>query len=112
VIISVPNVANISVRLMLLFGKFDPMARGILDRTHLRFFTRRTIEKLVEQQGFTIIRHRMTVIPLEVVIGLAYRNPLMRLLHGSLILLTRLMPGLFGYQSFIVAEPKRKSVDQ
>jgi 2-polyprenyl-3-methyl-5-hydroxy-6-metoxy-1,4-benzoquinol methylase len=109
VVISVPNVANITVRLMLLFGKFEPQARGILDRTHLRFFTRRTIEKLVEQQAFTIVRHRMTVIPLEVVIGLAYRNPLMRFLHGSLILLTRLMPGLFGYQSFIVAEASRRS---
>jgi 2-polyprenyl-3-methyl-5-hydroxy-6-metoxy-1,4-benzoquinol methylase len=109
VVISVPNIANISVRVMLLFGKFELMARGILDRTHLRFFTRRTIAKLVERQGFTIIRHRMTVIPLEVMIGLAYRNPLMRLLHGSLIVLTRLMPSLFGYQSFIVAEASRKS---
>jgi 2-polyprenyl-3-methyl-5-hydroxy-6-metoxy-1,4-benzoquinol methylase len=106
-IISVPNIANISVRLMLLLGRFDYMPRGIMDRTHFRFFTRKTIRKLIEDQGFSIIRHKMTVIPLEVIIGLALQNPLIRLMHGILILLTRMLPGLFGYQSFIVAEPNR-----
>lgn len=106
-IVSVPNVANISVRLMLLIGKFDYMERGILDRTHLRFFTRRTITEMLNAEGWSIIRHRMTVIPLEVIIGLSLSNPLMKLMHGALILTTRLLPGLFGYQSFIVAERKR-----
>ncbi len=46
-LISVPNIANLWVRLNLLFGKFDYSDRGILDRTHLRFFTRRTIIDLV-----------------------------------------------------------------
>lgn len=107
VIVSVPNIANISVRLMLLMGRFEYLPRGIMDRTHLRFFTRKTIRDLLREQGYSIIRHQMTVIPLEVVIGLADRNPLMKLMHGILILLTRLMPGLFGYQSFLVAEPQR-----
>jgi 2-polyprenyl-3-methyl-5-hydroxy-6-metoxy-1,4-benzoquinol methylase len=107
IIISVPNIANISVRLALLFGQFDYMPRGIMDRTHLRFFTRKTIRELIGAQGLAIIRHRMTVIPLEVMIGLASRNILIRMMHGALIFLTRLMPGLFGYQSFIVAEPRR-----
>src|SRR3954462_3977642 len=38
-VISVPNVANIYVRLSLLFGRFEYADRGILDETHLRFFT-------------------------------------------------------------------------
>ncbi len=42
VIVSVPNVAHLWVRLSLLAGRFDYADRGILDRTHLRFFTRRT----------------------------------------------------------------------
>jgi len=102
-IVSVPNVANISVRLMLLLGRFDYMERGILDRTHLRFFTRRTIRELLAAQGFSLLKHQMTVIPLEVMVSLSLDNPLMRLGHGLLIALTRLMPGLFGYQSFITA---------
>lgn len=104
-IVSVPNVANISVRLMLLIGKFEYMARGILDRTHLRFFTRRTIQKTLEEQGYSLIRHRMTVIPLEVIAALSPRNPIIRLMHATLILLTKIFPGLFGYQSFITAAP-------
>ena len=39
VIVSVPNVANLVMRLSLLCGRFDYAERGILDRTHLRFFT-------------------------------------------------------------------------
>jgi 2-polyprenyl-3-methyl-5-hydroxy-6-metoxy-1,4-benzoquinol methylase len=100
-IVSVPNVANISVRLLLLLGRFDYMERGILDRTHLRFFTRRTIRELLETEGYSVVTHKMTVIPLEVVLSLSLRNPIMRLGHGLLIFLTGLMPGLFGYQSFI-----------
>jgi len=110
VVLSVPNAANITVRLLLLFGRFDYKPRGILDRRHLRFFTRKTIRKLMEGQGYAIIRHRMTVIPLEVLIGLAPKNPLIRLMHATLILLTRLMPGLFGYESFLVAGPERNSL--
>jgi 2-polyprenyl-3-methyl-5-hydroxy-6-metoxy-1,4-benzoquinol methylase len=39
VIISLPNVAHLYVRLSLLAGRFCYTDRGILDRTHLRFFT-------------------------------------------------------------------------
>ena len=60
---------------------------------------------MLRAQGFSLVKHRMTVIPLEVMISLSLDNPLMRLGHGLLIALTRLMPGLFGYQSFITARP-------
>jgi 2-polyprenyl-3-methyl-5-hydroxy-6-metoxy-1,4-benzoquinol methylase len=106
-IISVPNIANISVRLMLMLGRFQYMERGILDRTHLRFFTRRTIRELLEAADCSILSHRMTVIPLEILVSLSFENPLMRLMHGTLILLTRMIPGLFGYQSFIAARPRK-----
>ena len=62
-IVSVPNIANITVRLMLLFGQFNYTARGILDRTHVRFFTRKTARRFVEQSGFTILEERLTVMP-------------------------------------------------
>lgn len=42
-ILSVPNVAHWTVRLGLLSGRFDYAETGILDRTHLRFFTRRSL---------------------------------------------------------------------
>ena len=44
-VVSVPNVAHGSVRLALLSGDFDYREIGLLDSTHLRFFTRETLEK-------------------------------------------------------------------
>lgn len=54
VIISVPNVAYWSVRLSLLAGRFDYTERGILDRNHLRFFTRRNIQETINDAGLHI----------------------------------------------------------
>lgn len=51
VLISVPNVAVWSNRLALLFGKFEYRDTGVMDRTHMRFFTFRTARKLVEGSG-------------------------------------------------------------
>jgi 2-polyprenyl-3-methyl-5-hydroxy-6-metoxy-1,4-benzoquinol methylase len=48
-VISVPNVAHGSVRLALLGGHFDYRDVGLLDETHLRFFTRETIERLLDE---------------------------------------------------------------
>ena len=45
-IISLPNVAHLAVRMMLLFGRFPRMEKGILDKTHLHFFTRDTAEEI------------------------------------------------------------------
>jgi 2-polyprenyl-3-methyl-5-hydroxy-6-metoxy-1,4-benzoquinol methylase len=98
VIVSVPNIANISVRLLLLSGKFDYMERGIMDKTHLRFFTRKTARALLEQHGFEILEERLTLIPAELVLGLSPKNPLILLLNRLLALLTAIFPGLFGYQ--------------
>lgn len=60
-VVSLPNVANWSMRLRLLAGRFDYTERGILDRTHLRFFTRRTAVKLLESAGFEVIRVQASV---------------------------------------------------
>lgn len=48
-VISVPNVAHGSVRLALLSGHFDYQNTGLLDSTHLRFFTRGTLEQLLDE---------------------------------------------------------------
>lgn len=47
VILSTPNVAFASVRLALLNGRFDYVDSGLLERTHLRFFTVDTLKSLV-----------------------------------------------------------------
>jgi 2-polyprenyl-3-methyl-5-hydroxy-6-metoxy-1,4-benzoquinol methylase len=54
VVTSIPNVAHGSVRLALLQGRFPYHSLGLLDNTHLRFFTRESIEHLFNEAGFLI----------------------------------------------------------
>ena len=51
---SIPNVAHGSIRLALLRGRFRYRSLGLLDETHLRFFTRESVEQLFEDAGFLI----------------------------------------------------------
>ena len=54
VVASIPNIAHGAIRLALLQGNFEYTELGILDNTHLRFFTRKTVEELFEQSGFAV----------------------------------------------------------
>ena len=51
IIISVPNVAHGSIRLSILNGQFDYTEEGLLDRTHLRFFTYKSLMKFAGNAG-------------------------------------------------------------
>lgn len=56
VIVSLPNVAAWTVRLGLLAGRFQYEPSGILDDTHLRFFTRESARRLLEEAGLEVLR--------------------------------------------------------
>lgn len=56
VIVSLPNVAHYTVSLPLLTGRFDYADAGILDRTHLRFFVRRSCVALMNDAGLVVGR--------------------------------------------------------
>ncbi|MGE5374130.1 MAG: class I SAM-dependent methyltransferase [Bacteroidota bacterium] len=103
--ISVPNIANLWVRLNLMIGRFDYADRGILDRTHLRFFTRKSLVAMVENAGLRILSIRATPIPLELISNFFNTSP-GRFLYGLLARCTALMPTLLGYQ-YIVEARKR-----
>lgn len=51
-IISVPNVAYAGIVAGLTLGMFDYTEKGLLDRTHLHFFTRRGMEKMLLECGW------------------------------------------------------------
>jgi 2-polyprenyl-3-methyl-5-hydroxy-6-metoxy-1,4-benzoquinol methylase len=108
-IVSVPNIANIHVRLLLLLGRFDYTERGLLDSTHVRFYTRKTIRALLEQAGYRIVAQKMAVVPIELALGLSPKSLLFKLLNRILGVCTAIMPGLFGYQIILVAQSKRNS---
>lgn len=68
-IASIPNVAHASLRLALLGGEFRYRELGLLDDTHLRFFTRATVQDLFEEAGYVItkwVRQRADVTETEI----------------------------------------------
>ncbi len=54
IIVSLPNIRNWEIIIALLDGSFDYSDYGILDRTHLRFFTLGTAKKMIENAGYFI----------------------------------------------------------
>jgi 2-polyprenyl-3-methyl-5-hydroxy-6-metoxy-1,4-benzoquinol methylase len=104
--VSLPNVANVAVRAALAAGRFPYADRGILDRTHLRFYTRRTARELLAASGFTPRSVAATAMPYE--LGLAFlakapwRGPVRAFAGAS----ANVWPTLFGYQFVIEAEKR------
>jgi methionine biosynthesis protein MetW len=61
ILASVPNIAHWFVRIDLLFGRFDYQKYGIMDATHLRWFTRKSICDFFERLGFEITALEYTI---------------------------------------------------
>jgi SAM-dependent methyltransferase len=98
VIVSLPNVAHWYVRAQLLAGRWPYADRGILDRTHLRFFTGASGAALVSQAGVQIERRWVTPLPLPALYAACRPG---RSLYGLYVLsawLTRCWPALLAYQ--------------
>jgi glycosyltransferase involved in cell wall biosynthesis len=65
-ITSIPNFGHWYPRARVAIGRFDYDARGILDRGHLRFFTRRSFARLVKEAGWEVRRQESIGLPFEV----------------------------------------------
>jgi 2-polyprenyl-3-methyl-5-hydroxy-6-metoxy-1,4-benzoquinol methylase len=104
IIISVPNIANWVIRLGLLFGKFDYMERGILDRTHLRFFTLRNLKKLMGEVSCEVLDVIPTPLPVQLVFPFT-ESGLFAPFHEAHYAITRAWKTLFAYQFVITAAP-------
>jgi hypothetical protein len=77
-----------------------------MDATHLRFFTRKTARRLLEENGWEILEVKPTVMPLELVLGLQPENPVMRAITAVLALFTAIFPKLLGYQFVFLVRPR------
>jgi 2-polyprenyl-3-methyl-5-hydroxy-6-metoxy-1,4-benzoquinol methylase len=108
-IISTGNVAIWFYRLSLLLGRFNYGPRGILDRTHVKLYTRSTFRLLLEEAGFKVLRFRYTNLPFELMFESTARSRLLRWVDHAYHLLTRIWPTLFAYQ--FVAEAEIRSLE-
>jgi len=76
-IAGLPNIAHWSMRWALLRGRWNYEEYGILDRTHLRFFTLKTAREMFEGAGYAINRIEVSDIgvgPLQTVLRLLPRG--------------------------------------
>ncbi|MFJ3306929.1 class I SAM-dependent methyltransferase [Streptomyces sp. NPDC086549] len=74
IVASVPNIQNVDIMQAIMNGRWDYLDAGILDQTHLRFFTRSTFQEALAHAGFTITAatspcspsmHRWSISPIQ-----------------------------------------------
>jgi len=106
ILISLPNVANIWVRINLLLGRFNYSRVGILDETHLRFFTLKTAKQLAVDSGLDVVSTGVTPIPLPLILPSTSKGRPLSFLHALNWGLTKLRKTLLGYQFILVCRPK------
>lgn len=113
VIISVPNVAHWTVRLRLLLGRFDYADGGIMDATHLRWFTRKGLLALVHNAGFQV-----TLVGCSAGLWMSeyHSRPLnlvpQRIRSRAVLLLLRAFPGLMACQYVVQVQAQAQALQR
>ncbi len=100
-ILSTPNIAFAGIRVNLLLGRFSYAERGILDITHKRLFTRRTLLRTLRDCGYRVEKFIPVPVPFEVVMP-TYTG---RLLGRITNVLANIWPSMFAFQSLVVCRP-------
>jgi glycosyltransferase involved in cell wall biosynthesis len=110
VLACVPNFGHWYPRTRTALGRFDYDRRGILDRGHLRFFTRRSVDRLLTGSGFSSRRWASTGLPVDA-LGVSGSRAV-----SALSAIDRaaawLRPQLFAYQFLIEAAPRSESPEE
>ena len=103
IIISVPNIAFISIRLALLRGKFSYTDQGIMDNTHLRFFTKDTLFALIKKS-------ELIIEDLEISSGFSQISVIGKYLDKIpkywQYIISKKFPSLLGYQFIAICRKK------
>ena len=104
ILVSVPNIAHYSIRLMLLFGFFEYTNRGLLDKTHYSFFNRRRILNAANNiPGFILSSYSVSAAPVEYYLPeRIWNSSAYKLLSNLRAFVQNLLPGLLGFQHLVV----------
>lgn len=97
IIASVPNISHWYPRARIASGLFDYDQRGILDSTHLRFFTRRSFRRLAAAVGLEVVAERHTGLPFDA-LGVNTERGFGKLVSFVDQILVRVWPTMFAYQ--------------
>lgn len=102
IIVTSPNIAFWITRIQLLFGQFNYGKQGILDMTHKRLFTFKTMKKLFAQCSYEVIKVKGIAAPYPKAIGLNFMSRFLIALNNLLIMLSK---SLFSYQIYMEVKP-------
>jgi SAM-dependent methyltransferase len=102
IVLTTPNVAFLGMRLNLLLGRFTYGERGILDITHKRLYTRKSLLSTLDECGYDIITVEGVGVPFRAVLR-GRLGALLGLVAGAL---ARFWPALFGFQILVVCRPR------
>jgi glycosyltransferase involved in cell wall biosynthesis len=109
VILTTANIGFFITRFMLLLGQFNYGRKGILDRTHTRLFTFRSLRELFQQTGYKIAEIRGIPAPFPKVLGNGALGKLAMWVSKFLIWFPfgwGWMRGLFSYQIYVRAQAR------
>jgi SAM-dependent methyltransferase len=98
IVISLPNFAHLFVRLNLLFGRFDYADHGLLDRTHLHFYTLKTARQLLADCHIRIETVDVTPVPLPLISARFGEGQPLFVFHALNHRLARFFQTLLAYQ--------------
>jgi methionine biosynthesis protein MetW len=102
-VISVPNVAHWTIRLQLLRGRFDYTQRGLMDETHVHFYTQASLQRLLARHGLVVEQRLCSLGPMTNKRFHHWRiNWYQRRIGQKLV---AAFPGLFGFQFVWRARP-------
>jgi glycosyltransferase involved in cell wall biosynthesis len=101
VILTTANIGFFLTRILLLAGQFNYGRQGILDRTHTRLFTYRSLRDLLDQCGYEVLEERGIPAPYPKAVGDNAFGHALLALNGFLIWVRK---ELFGYQMFVRAK--------
>ena len=103
IVLTTANIGFFATRFMLMLGQLNYGKKGILDVTHTRLFTFRSIRELLAQSGYKILEVRGIPAPFPLALGRTFLARCLLAINSALI---RLSKGLFAYQIFVRAEAR------
>lgn len=109
IFVSVPNFAHWYPRVRVAIGRFDYDQRGLLDRGHLRFFTRRSFERMLRDCGVEIVMRTVVGTPVDDVLQRGATSPVGRIVRAAAVIdrgAAHAWPSMFGYQFLYVLRPR------
>ncbi len=102
-IITTANIGFLTMRVGLLFGRFDYGSRGLLDMDHKRLFTFSTLHRTLEINGYDVVKKYGVPAPFPLALGDGVLARLLLIINRILIGISK---SLFSYQIAIIATPK------